>query len=107
MLLALALRLGWLRWEVPGLLLVLKSGGLVRTIAKRLACRVAATAKGDSGPASKAVRLAIHIDEFHFPFDSQRAVIADSDLRRGHLCSYLRLVAPAKPGRGVPMKSGA
>jgi hypothetical protein len=63
------------------LLLVLKTCGLVRAIAKGLICGVAATAKGDGGAAAKAVRLAFHIDEFNFPFDAQGAVIPDCDLR--------------------------
>lgn len=106
MLLALALRLGWLRWKVPGLLLVLKTCGLVGAIAKGLACGVAATAKRDRGSTAKAVRLAFHIDEFEFPFDAQRTVIADSDFRRWHLSSHMP-GSPPRPDRGVQRKSGA
>jgi hypothetical protein len=70
MLLALALNLG--RWwrKVSGLLLVLKACGLVGSIAKGLACGVAATAKSDGGATAEAVRLAFHIDEFDLPFDA-------------------------------------
>jgi hypothetical protein len=87
MLLALTLGLGLLRRKVPGLRLVLKTSGLVGTIAKGLACGVAATAKRDRFAAAKAVRLTLHIYEFDFPFNSQRPVIADRDFRRRHLCS--------------------
>ena len=76
------LSLRWLRRrKIPGLLLVLKTCGLVRPIAKGLAGGVAATAKRDCGSTAKAVRLAFHIDEFDFPFDAQRTVIPDCDLR--------------------------
>jgi hypothetical protein len=67
---ALALSLRWLWRKVPSLLLVLKTCGLVRPIAKGLTCGVAATAKRDRGAAAKAVRLAFHVDELDFPFDS-------------------------------------
>jgi hypothetical protein len=70
MLQALALSLRGLRRKVPSLLLVLKTCGLVRPIAKGLACGVAATAKCDCGATAKAVRLAFHVDEFDFPFDA-------------------------------------
>jgi hypothetical protein len=87
MLLGLALRLGRRRRKVSGLLLVLKTSGLVSTIAKGLACGVAATAKRDRGSTAKPVRIAFHIDEFEFSFDTQRSVIADSYFRWWHLCS--------------------
>ena len=83
----LNLRHGW--WKVPGLLLVLKACGLVRPIAKRLVCRVAATAKHDHLAATKTVRLAFHVNEFDYPFDAQRAIIADRDFRRWQMCSQM------------------
>ena len=98
MLRALALGLGWLRWKVPSLLLVLKSCSLVRPIAKGLAGGVAATAKRDCCAAAKAVRLAFHIDEFDFSFDAQGAVIADRDLCRWHLCSHWTGSSPGQAG---------
>jgi hypothetical protein len=105
MLLALALSLrGW--WgKVPGLLLVLKTCSPVRPIAKRLACRMAATAKRNGGATAQAVRLAFHIDEFDFPFDAQWTVVANRDFRR-HLCSRMPGLSP-RPGRGAQKKSGA
>jgi len=81
--------LGFRRWrrKVPGLLLILKARGLVRAVAKWLAGGVAATAKRDRVAAAKPVWLALHIDEFDFPFDAQGAVVANRDLCRWHLCS--------------------
>ena len=76
----LALGLWRLWWKIPGLLVVLKPSGLVRSIAEGLVCGVAATAKRDGCPAAEAVRFAFHIDEFNFPFDAQGAVTADRDL---------------------------
>lgn len=68
------------RWgELPSLLLVLKSGRLVRAVAKRLVRRVAATAKSDRGASSEAICLTLHVDEFDLPFDTQRAVIPNDD----------------------------
>jgi len=77
-----------LGWKVSSLLLVLKTRGFVRPIAKGLIRGVAATAKGNCGAAAKTVRFTFHIEEFDFPFDTQGAVIADCDLcRRWHLYS--------------------
>jgi hypothetical protein len=67
--------------------LVLKTSGLVGAIAKWLAGGVAATAKRNRFSTAKPVRLALHIDEFDFPFNAQRSVIADRDFRWWHLCS--------------------
>jgi len=66
--LALSLRGRWRK--VPSLLLVLKTCGLVRPIAKRLTCGVSATAERDRCSTAKTVRLAFHVDEFDFPFDT-------------------------------------
>ena len=104
MLLALALGLGLLWWKVPGLLLVLKTCGLVGAIAKWLACGVAASAKCECGSAAKAIRLAFHIDEFEFSFDAQRTVIADSNFCGCHLCSLMPGPSPtARPWRPEKM----
>jgi hypothetical protein len=81
---ALALGLGWLRRKIPGLLLVLKTSGLVGTIAKWLARGVATSAKRNRFAAAKAVRFSFHINEFDFPFEAQGPVIADRDFRRWH-----------------------
>src|ERR1700730_4332146 len=86
--LALGLRRGWRK--VSGLLLVLKACGLVRPIAKGLACGVAATAKRDGGATAEAVRLAFHIDKFDFPFDAQWTVVANRNLCRWHRCSLVK-----------------
>jgi hypothetical protein len=103
MLLGLALGLGWLRRKIPGLLLVLKTSGLVGTIAKWLACGVATAAECNRFAAAKAVRLALHIEKFYFPFNTQGSVIADRDFRRWHLCSYLPGSSPWT-GRRVQKK---
>jgi hypothetical protein len=73
------------------LLVILKSRGLVRPIAKGLAGGVAATAKGDCGATAKAVGPAFHIDKLDFAFDAEWTVIANCDFRRGHLYSYARV----------------
>jgi hypothetical protein len=67
--------------KIPGLLLVLKSGCLVGTVAKGLAGRVSAPAQSDCRATRKAVRLAIHIEELYFPLDAQGAIIADGYFR--------------------------
>lgn len=84
-----------LRRKISGFLLVLKSCGLVRPIAKGFACRMAAAAKRNRSAAGKTVRLALHIDKFDFPFDAQGPVIANCDLCRWHLCSRM----PGSPSR--------
>jgi hypothetical protein len=89
MLLALTLGLGWRRRKLPGLRLVLKTGGLVGAIAKWLAGGVAAAAKSDRFASAKPVRLALHINELDYAFDAQGAVIADRDFCRRHLYSQL------------------
>jgi hypothetical protein len=86
------------------LLLVLESCCLVRPIAKGLIRGVAATAKRHGGPAAEAVRLSFHVDEFDFPFDAQRAVIADGDFCWWHLRSKLPDWAPRR-GRGLRRKA--
>ena len=88
-LLELASGLRWLRRKLPGLLFVLKTSGLVGTIAKWLACRVATAAKRNRFAAAKTVLLTLHIEKFDFPFDTQGSVIADRDFRRWHLYSHL------------------
>jgi hypothetical protein len=55
MLLALALRLRWGRRKIPGLLLVLKTCGLMGPVAEGLVCGVAAAAERDGFTASEAV----------------------------------------------------
>jgi hypothetical protein len=75
--LGLNLRFGWR--ELPSLLLVLKSSRLVGAIAKRLVGRMSASAESDRGASSEAICLALHVDEFDFPFDAQRAVIPNYD----------------------------
>jgi hypothetical protein len=94
MLLAMALGLRWLRRKIPSLLLVLKTSGLVGTIAKWLARGVATAAKRNRFAAAKAVRLALHVEKFYFPFNAQGSVIADRDFRRWHLCSYFSGLSP-------------
>ena len=79
------------RRKFARLLLVLKSCGLVRAIAKGLVRGVPATAKSDCRAAAKAVGSAFHVDEFEFPFDAQRPIIPYDDLRGGIL---LPLLAP-------------
>jgi hypothetical protein len=96
MLQALALSLRWLGRKVPSLLLVLKTCGLVRSIAKGLTSRVAATAKCDCGATAKTVRLALHVDEFDFPFDAQGPVTAYRNLCRWHFCSQLPGCSPPR-----------
>jgi hypothetical protein len=78
-------RAGWLdlrfRWgKLASLLLVLKSGRLVRAIAKGFVRRVPATAEGDGGASREAVRLALHIHQLDFPFDAQWAIISNDYL---------------------------
>ena len=106
MLKALRLGLGRLWWEIPCLLLVLKPGGFVRSIAKRLVCGVAATAERKVCPTGEAIRLALHIDKLDFPFHAQGAVIADRDFCRRHLRSQMPDSSP-RPGRGGHKKSEA
>jgi len=65
---------------------------------------VAATAKRHGGPTAEAVRLSFHVDEFDFPFDAQRAVIADGDSCWWHLRSKLPDWAPRR-GRGPRRKA--
>jgi hypothetical protein len=95
----LRLRLRRRRWKIPGLLLVLKTGRLVRTIAKGLARGMTATAKGDCRAAGKAVRFAVHVEELNFPFDAQGAVIADSYFCRWHSSSRLTEKTSLRPKR--------
>ena len=66
------------RWrKLASLLLVLKSSRLVSAIAKRLICRVAAAAESDCCASGKAIRLALHVNELDFSFDTQRAIISN------------------------------
>jgi hypothetical protein len=71
------------------LLLVLKSGRLVRTVAKGLAGGVSAPAESDRRATRKAVRLAIHVEDLNFPLDAQGAIVADGYFRGWHLSSRL------------------
>jgi hypothetical protein len=103
MLLCLDLSLWHRRRKVPSLLLVLKAYGLVRPIAKGLACRVAATAKHDHLAAAETVRLAFHIYEFDYPFDAQRAIIADRDFCRWQLFPQMP-GSPLGQGRDILQK---
>src|ERR1035437_10167081 len=48
-----------------------------------------ATAKSDRAAASEAIYLALHIDDFKFPFDAQWAIVSNDDLRRRHFFSIL------------------
>jgi hypothetical protein len=75
--LGLSLGFGW--GELASLLLVLKSGRLVGAVAKGLVRRVPATAQSDRSASSEAVCLTLHVDEFDFPFDTQRPVIPNND----------------------------
>jgi hypothetical protein len=75
---SLGLGFGW--GKLPSLLLVLKSGRFVGAVAKGLVRRVPATAEGDGGASSEAVRLALHIHQLDFPFDAQRAIVSNDDL---------------------------
>jgi hypothetical protein len=61
------------------LLLVLKSSRFVGAVAKRLVCRVSASAESDGGASSEAICLTLHVDELDFPFDTQRAIIPNDD----------------------------
>jgi hypothetical protein len=53
-------------------------------IAKRLIGRVAAAAKRERFPSAEAVGLAVHVQQFHFAFDAQGAIVPDCDLRGWH-----------------------
>jgi hypothetical protein len=70
------------RWrEIPRLLLILKSGGLVSSIAKRLVCGMAAAAQPYGGASAESKGAALHVHQFNFPFDTQRSIIANNDFR--------------------------
>ena len=76
------------------MLLVLEARGLVRTVAKWFAGGMAATAKRDCCAPAKAEWLALHVDEFDFPFNAQGTIVADRDLCRWHPCSRMQGSAP-------------
>ena len=77
------------RGKISCLLLILKTGGLVRAIAKRLVGGMPATAKRDGCPSAETIAAALHIDEFDFPFDAQRTIIANSNFIARHSGSLL------------------
>ena len=109
------LGLGLRHWrrQVPRLLLVLKTRGLVGPIAKGLARGVATTAKRDRSAATKTVRLAFHIDELDVPFYAQGTVVANHDFclrhfvlrEQGQLASvlYRNTVTKRKDSRIIPL----
>ena len=72
---ALDLRFRWRK--LASLLLVLKSSRLVSAIAERLICRVPTAAESDCCASGKAIRLALHVNELDFSFDTQRAIISN------------------------------
>jgi hypothetical protein len=65
------------RRKLASLLLVLKSGRLVRAIAKRFISRVSAAAESDCCASGKAIGLTLHVNELDFPFDAQRPIITN------------------------------
>jgi len=69
------------RRKLSGLLLVPKSGRFVGTVAKWLTRRVPTTAQSDGGTSGEAIRLTLHVDDFEIPFDAQRTIISNSNLR--------------------------
>ena len=74
---ALDLRFRWRK--LASLLLVLKSSRLVSAIAERLICRVPTAAESDCCASGKAIRLALHVNELDFSFDTQGAIISNYD----------------------------
>ena len=88
------------------MLFVMKTCGFVRAIAKRFVRGVPTTAKGDRVAAGEAIHLALHVDDFEFPFDAQWAIISNDDLRRRHSFSILA-GSTSRFDRGVQRKSRA
>jgi hypothetical protein len=84
---ATALDLRFRRRKLASLLLVLESGGFVRSVAERLVCRVAAPAEREDCASGKAIGLALHVNEFDFAFDAQRAVITNDNFSCSHSSS--------------------
>src|SRR5450759_1566769 len=71
------------------MLFVMKTCGFVRAIAKGFVRGVPTTAKGDRVAAGEAIYLALHVDDFEFPFDAQWAIVSNDDLGRSHSSSIL------------------
>jgi len=76
---ARALDLRFRRRKLASLLLVLKSSRLVSAVAKRFICRVPTAAKSDCCASGKAIRLALHVNELDFAFDTQRPIITNNN----------------------------
>jgi hypothetical protein len=75
------------RREVPGLLLILKAGSLVRTVAKGLICGMAAPAQRERCAAAEAECLCFRVAQINFALDEQGSIITDSDFGSWHLNS--------------------
>ena len=69
------------RRKIARLLLVLKTCGLVRAVAKGLVRGMSTAAKSECGASGETVWAALHIDKFAFAFNAQRAVISNDDLQ--------------------------
>jgi hypothetical protein len=57
------------------------------TVAERLVCGMAATAKTDGGASRQSVRLSFGIHDFKIAFDANGSVVIDSDFRCRHFFS--------------------
>ena len=69
---------------------------VVRTIAKRLVFRLAATAKANYGASGKSESVALRIDNFEVAFDADVAIVIDRDFCRGHSVSGPQVAAQCK-----------
>jgi hypothetical protein len=81
------LELGFGGREFSGRNRIDESTGLMRTIAKRLVCRMSAAAEADNRPASQAEGFSFGIKDLEFAFDADRTVVIDSDPDGRHLFS--------------------
>jgi len=98
---ALQLRLGGRQF--PSSYGVGEPTSLMRTVTKRLVCRVSATAEADDGTPRKAEGLSLGINNLEVPFDPDGPVVIDCYFRGRHfsleehrVCPYSRATTSTK-----------
>src|SRR5579864_913552 len=99
-----ALDLRFWRRQLARLLLVLKSGRLVGAIAKGLVCRVSTAAQSNGCATGQSIGLTLHVHEFDFAFDAQRAIITNYNFGCSHSSSTLQFLKPTQPQPTVPKR---